>query len=144
MHNWLCCKAPHIINNKRDFIKSIKSFIKPLLTFIKRYRRFIKTVEKVDFADKRLLLEERLRHRRWWGVATCGVCFSTSSELIRNPPSPQGEGFGKSTSKVSFISVGKIPKISEPNFLLISPSKKHNFLEKLIDKYIKVSVIYKT
>ena len=65
MHNWLCCKVPHIINNIRDFIKTVKSFIKSLFAFIKRDRTIIKAVEKVGFTNKRLLLEERLRRRRW-------------------------------------------------------------------------------
>lgn len=25
MHNWLCCKVPHIINNIRDFIKTVRN-----------------------------------------------------------------------------------------------------------------------
>ena len=32
MHNWLCCKVPHSINNIRGFIK---------------------TIEKIDFTDKK-------------------------------------------------------------------------------------------
>ena len=31
MHNSLCCKVSHIINNIRGFIKTVKSFIKSLL-----------------------------------------------------------------------------------------------------------------
>ncbi len=65
MHNWLCCKVSHIINNIRGFIKTVKSFIKSLLLFMKKRKRFIKAIEKLDFKDKRPLLEERLRCRRW-------------------------------------------------------------------------------
>ena len=60
-----CYTVLHIINSIRDFIKSVKSFIESLFVFTKSCRRFIKTVEIVGFTSKRLLLEERLRRRRW-------------------------------------------------------------------------------
>ena len=67
MHNWLCCKVSHIINNIRGFIKTVKSFIKSLLFFIKAIIKnaccFIKVCRR--FSSLFLLIFDKLVDVEW-------------------------------------------------------------------------------